>query len=227
MPNRYASWIESTWALNFEVMDLRTDRVYWESLHGLLDEASDLEAREGVTSWVESFYHRSQIMRIRRLVDRRRKVVSLMRLLTSMRQHSPELTLERHLQERFTRKHPSDEVLRDIEEWFRASWGEGGTVATPRMVSVLIDYLEQATSKTKLYADEVIAHNSESRTQPPRPSIDEVNAAVDAIYRVTYNTVFLLRGVDSRAELHTGEPFRDEMLVWMNPKDLPGDDEHS
>lgn len=185
---RYASWLEQLEHIIQDVYRLNHHRQLFREVADITQAANLPPSAffDAVGGW----YADSQTAAIRRLVDRRRRSVSLVRLLDEIRQHPDVTSRARHVALWNGDPHFEREGHDNYDRFADAS----GERIDRLMVQADIDELNGAAAAVERYVDENIAH----RALAPKaavPTFAELNAAIDAIGEIVRKYASLLRAV--------------------------------
>jgi len=185
-------WSQELDAVGLELLDLaHIDDVFWQ-LQAVFAANDGIPEREVIFDWVGRTYVATLAAGLRRLVDHRKRMISLHRLLSDMATHCTLLTRHRYVE-------LHDGGLRDVaSEWFvDMAGGEHDHIPRARIQS-LIAKLDDSFERVSRFASENVAHRA------PRVSVsvtfDEArNALVQAFLVYSWCSRVLKSQVPSNA----------------------------
>ncbi len=184
---RVARWIDHLAVVDSEIRSLaHMDNVFWQ-MQAILNSNADIPEKTIFLNWIGTTYVSTVSSGLRRLVDKRRGVVSLTRLLSDMAQHCRLLTLERYVALH------EDFLQDDARDWFiELAGGEGEHVSKSRIVE-LADRLDRAFERVNEYTNTRVAHRSQQ--DPGVVTYGEARRALVEAYLVFHWCSRVLRSV--------------------------------
>ena len=185
------------------------DDYFWQ-VNALVDQKPEMGKAGRFFLILKRTYTDSITVRIRRMVDQRKDVVSLWRILDALRRHSKELTRERF------RALCSDESATTADKWFDELAGPGQDHISQKKVLEQQKALESAVESVLRYANENVAHIAASPTEEPTKYSEARQALL-----TTLKVLRWLRLLLERSGLRYPEPKSTDLNVfrrrWLEP----------
>lgn len=177
---QWKRWLDG---INDDIYRLHVDRYYWRELSNMVRSNPDIPSPGYIMRWLLRLFLNNVAIGIRRQAERRDNVVTLGRLLHSIRDN-PTVASRRHFVSRYTDEPLEQEIAhRDFDQFT----GSGGEHIAVRIVEADIARLEAATARVAEYASRQIAHLDPRYAYPEGvqptdyPSLAELDDALDVV----------------------------------------------
>jgi hypothetical protein len=185
-------WARSISKVEDDLQATVNDRELFHGFRDVLVENREwIEQHEGVLfcDFVVRSYVARVALGIRRQVKRHDDSISLVQILSQMKECAPQLTFDFYL-EQFPRE-PRNYI--PWQEPTFASISEDGRVASTQLISSDIDELTRLTGQVEGWADRELAH-LDRRGFIGSVTYDDLDAAVNALDRIACKYICLLTG---------------------------------
>ncbi len=174
MGERLESWRAWLDIVGNEITHLaHVDDVFWQ-VQAIVGANPSINKGDIFQEWLGTTYVSTLSVGLRRLVDRTKGTVSLVRVLDDMKRHASQLTKRRYL------KIHEGHMRRLAEDWFKDLAGGDHDRIPKKRIQELIDTLNEAFVAVRQYANQHVAHRSEAPTNPPVRFADVRDALVQA-----------------------------------------------
>jgi len=189
-------WAISVTRVQEDLQSTVNDRAVFAGFKEVVRSNGDwIDAHEGgfFCQFVLRSYIASIALGVRRQLKHRDDSISLMHVLSQMKECAPQLSFEFYL-ERF----PRDP---DYVPWQEPTFklvSEDGRFASERIISGDIEELKKLTSQVEAFVDRTLAH-LDPRGFDGNLSVDEIENAVDALDRIACKYICLLTGKGYRS----------------------------
>jgi hypothetical protein len=177
---QWKRWLDG---INDDIYRLHIDRYYWRELSEMVQRNPAIPSPGYIMRWFLRLYLNNVAIGIRRQAERRDDVVTLGRLLHSIRSN-PTAASRRH----FVSLYQSDMLEQRIAQLdFDQFTDPGGEYVAVRIVDADIARLEDETARVVEFASKQVAHLDPRYAYPEGvqptdyPSLDELDAALDVI----------------------------------------------
>ena len=205
----FARWNDLAEQLWTEIQHLaHMDDVFWQ-IQAIISANADVNKAEVFQDWIGYSYVYTMAVGLRRLVDRTKGTVSLVRLLEDLKRNCTLLTRERYIslsEELFFREHAM--------QWWDELTGGGQGHVTRARINEMLKELKGASSAGERYANDYVTHHAEC-THPNPPSFKEVRQALAVAARTCRWCIRLLRADD------VGSPVPVLISDWLKSLSVP------
>lgn len=176
--DRWNGWLER---VNDELLVLHMNRDVWRKTIEMMQATDAVRDTGGFfADWITRLYVDAQVMRIRRQAEDSKGVVSLGRLMSSIRKQPEILTRERHVA-LYLDKYPDDPVMKMVAiEEFNSLWDHDASYADPERVAADIEKLRAMIDPVKEFANKHVAHLDHTPVGQT-PTFDELDQAVNTL----------------------------------------------
>jgi AbiU2 len=203
--DEWCAWVDD---IDKDLTDVAIARYVWRTINRIVADHPaippsflfDVQARN---------YAAAQTIAVRRHVDRDPRSVTMIRLLSAIRD-SPEVLSRQRLVSRYPWgiQHLGD---RQFDDWA----GSDATHVDLAMVTTDIDKLIASTESIQHYVNKHIAHLDEKRVSAAVPTFDDLDNAIDTLFELFRKYALMLTGHD-RAVM---EPV--PQYDWLAPLRMP------
>lgn len=184
----YARWLDHLAGIVNEVYTMHMYRFLWRRL-AEITQSADLPPSV-IFDAFGVWYASTQAAAVRRQVDRRRDVVSLVRLLEEIAAHPEVMTRDRHLA--LWRRDDGDFEEPGNRNYDRFAGARERDVVETTLVRGHIQTLTETAEVVRTYVNEVVAHTADETTHAV-PTFAELNAAIDTIGEIVKEYASLLK----------------------------------
>jgi hypothetical protein len=187
--NRWAAAIEQ---VKVDLQSTINDRAVYQGFNEVVRENEDwIRQHQGLLFY--DFVVRSYVARValgvRRQVRVKDDAISLVRIMSQMRDCAAQLTLDFYL-ERFPRN-PDYDV--PWQEWTFKQISEDGRVASTTIIDAHIGELKRLTTEIEAFADKTLAHR-DKKGYSGKVTFNDLDAAVDALDDIACKYISVLTG---------------------------------
>ncbi len=194
-PPRVRTWQEWFLAIRSELLSLLSHRAMFREVARMIQSNPNLPQTSVVYEWITWGYGHAAGAAVRRLVDRRRDVISLGRLLEQIEQHPTEITRS------WLVSHYPYALRRKAEDVFAAFAPGGGEFVDPAVIRSDADRLRGESRQIKKFVDEHVAHHAVKAK--PAPTFADLHDLIDALVRLAnhYGELLVQGGASQPVEL--------------------------
>jgi hypothetical protein len=183
-----------------EVRTLKVNQyVFWE-VQGIISRNDNLRKPSTFYGWMGSMYASAMSAAVRRLIDRRRDSLSLIRLLEDVKSN-PSLFSREAYKARCTNPNLPDDY---IDADYDGLVGNGNKQPDPAVITQEIAALKEKTEILKKFVDENIAHTRlEEAKDKNLPKFQDLDDAIEFVETLVKRYLHLFRGVGMSTLLPT------------------------
>jgi len=185
---QWREWCEGP--IRNHVLNMHAHRYVWQQLQQIISENTNVPASYWWT-FLQETYAASQAVAIRRQADVRKDVVSLGRLIHTVKANAAHLT-----RDRWMALWGADDLRHASAFWDAEFAGNISTHLDPAIPAADLRQLRETAKDVKGYADQHVAHTAESAvTDQITLTYDDLHAAIDSIGDLFRKYHHLLTGI--------------------------------
>lgn len=205
MEKTWNEWLEN---ISNDIFDLAINRDTWRELRKIVEANPDIQTPTFFHNWIETLYATTQAVGVRRQNDRSSDVISLRRLLESMKVNAHLLT-----RKRFIDLYPRGMRDRHAEDAFDRYCGTGKARLDPAVVDSLLNRLDQAATVVHNFVSKRMAHHVKGASTIA--TFADLDKALDSLEDVLKHVVMILRanGLQTAVPVH----LEDWKAVFRKP----------
>ena len=192
MRERWRRWLKR---INTDLIDVLIAKHIYQEIGRIVLANEDIQRPGDVHDWISRCYGTTAVVGVRRLTDKRTDSVSLVRLLSEIREHPDAITRESHV----CRYQPR---LRGAgSHWFDEFAGAGRNTLPRSVPARHLRDLRQAEHRIRRVVDTQIAHLDQENRQRKPVTFQEVHDAIDIMDRIVVSYNLLLTGSSPQPSL--------------------------
>jgi len=217
---KWLKWLET---IEGHVRSMLSDRYIFREVIKIVEANPKTHDPNDFVMWFVQQYVEAASIRVRRLVDRDDRTVSLRRLLKDIEDHADAITrkwfVQQFTQDHLTGDEPRDSTAIGMAHGAFDRWsGKGKGHADFRIVMGHRRQLEDACKAIHRYVDKRIAHHDAIPTETlPLPTWGDLDRAIDTIDKKTCRCIALLR----QAGVKNGSLTETWQYEWTNVFEHP------
>lgn len=175
------------------IVELHHDRVIWKELVELVEANRDIPDPWFFLDWVGRLWATTTVVGIRRLDDKDKNSISLVRLIDDIGKH-PEVLSRQHYRSMYEATYPGDEWMqRRADEEFDEYVGAGLDVIQTEMTARDLADVRSAAATIRRHVNKYVAHTDE-RAGPPTATYADLDAALDGVTAIYRRYSLLIKG---------------------------------
>ena len=213
----HAAWLEWLKAIEQDIYGLHADRLYWRETVRIVKSNPHIPEPGYVMDWITRMYVSHIGSGIRRQMEESPRVVSLRRLLASMRSHPSLLTRKAFVKAWCAGDENDDFEARCATSAFDDYAAKGTDHVDRRLIEGDISLLAETGATVKDFVDERVAHYDKAHARADElarlaaPTFKELNDALDLLGTLLKKYYQLLTG----NALVSAEPV--PQMYWTHP----------
>jgi len=173
-----SKWLRWLGELGSEAGEILSSREIYIEVRNIIASNPEIKANNRLYHWMSINYIHTAVIRVRRLLDKDPRSVSLVRLLNSMKEHRHLLTREAHVA-----LYTNEPIELQANGTFDRLAGENERIYPEERLSGDLKNLDGLWTKVEPFANKRISHLDDVSDIGPLPKFSDLDAVIDEIER--------------------------------------------
>lgn len=193
--SRWAGWVRDIDILIKQHSELLLRQHLWEEYQEIIRANPEINVGNAFHDLFNCTYAESQVIAIRRIVDRDRKTCSLHNLLWDIKQNAKSVTIDAHLSVWRGGKLPREVTDRLASDLFE-KYARGLPHLDPQLVEQDLLNLLQRCRPLRQHCNSTVAHLSRGEAPAPIPTFRDIHDVLELVESILRRYHLLLTAID-------------------------------